>query len=350
MKTKMKTVQLIFYLIVMNSCLKGQAPAVDKNWSVTPFMEDQFNNQQFFDNTWLKGAPWGPIPTANESYDLPGNLTLSNDQLKCSVKYEPAEYPVWIYRANSSEYDVVYKHFDYTSNLLFSQNKYSYGYFEMKFKIPLGSCFWPTFWLWTSNPNPKYVHEIDIMEKYPPLNDFQFSTNLHWIDNITGNEVSDKKDYNLSALGYSQGLSQTAYKFAVEWSPKWIYYYINDKCFQIIANDDKVPNHPMSIITGFAIGPGQHCDSSVSFPSVMEIDWIKVFHLDMTGCSSNNYSYSGNFTNYSWGVKKTVTINNGSTIPSNANVTLRASDYTLINGDFTAPLGAEFSILPTNCY
>jgi beta-glucanase (GH16 family) len=342
--------------MVITICLKAQNPAVDKNWFTTPFFEDQFDNQSFFENTWLKGTPWGPVVShdenlRNDSYDLPGNLVLSNGLLKCYDRYQPGEYEIWVSEDNPPHYDIMNAHYDYTSNLLFSKTNYTYGYFEMKVKTPLGSCFWPSFWLWTVSSSPPYIHEIDILEKYPGLSDFKFSTNMHWRDYITGNDRSDAKDIDISTLGYSQGLSETPNKFAVEWSPKWIYFYLNDRCIRIIANDDKVPNHPMAIISGFAIGPNQlPCGSNVNFPAVMDIDWVKIFHLNMSGCVSSNYSYSGDFTNYSWGVKKTVTINNASSIPIGGNVTIRDSDYTIINGNFTIPIGAEFSVLPTNCY
>ncbi|HPQ35803.1 MAG TPA: family 16 glycosylhydrolase [Tenuifilaceae bacterium] len=339
-------------LLVLSQNGFGQTPLNDKNWDTSPIFADEFDNEQSFNNKWLKRWTWGPSNPTDLSYNHPNNVVLDLDSgiLKGYAKHDPGYYEVWAWDSLGNFY-TYYKYFEYTSNIIVSISAYSYGYYEIRCKLPYGEEFWPSFWNLSCSDSDPHYNEIDFFEKYPDLDDSTFTTNYHWL-NTQGQRESIKQVHKLNEISpNSSGLSKQYYIFGVEWSPKWIYFYLNNKCIRIVANNANVPNHPQKIIAGFGVGrqPINH----INFPAVMEIDYIKVYKLKMD-CSNNAQILNNtNLLNFDYLVKNTILVGNMNskiTISNNASVTLRAVNSITINGEFTVSLGSEFCAMPTNCF
>lgn len=161
-----------------------------------------------------------------------------------------------------------------------TNKSWTYGYFEARLKLPQGKGTWPAFWMMPKNykawPDDG---EIDIMEEvgYRP----------NWISS----------SIHCKAYYHKVGTQKTAEKFiataesdfhvyALEWTPTYIWGYIDGECFFKFANDmkgnkDTWPfNEPfyikLNLAWGGDWGGAQGVDES-KLPATYEIDYVRVF-------------------------------------------------------------------------
>ena len=148
-------------------------PTLDfvNRWSQDGYGGDQSNS------LWAKMSPG----CNNDDYDA-GNLYSHNSNLiqgtaiignqtenilRLNTKYDPVTRRSDIWNCNSPSAS-----FTYTTAIIRSQQKFKYGFFEMKAKFPGGNVnHSPAFWLWDVHNN-RYS-EIDMFETdpcYPPNN------------------------------------------------------------------------------------------------------------------------------------------------------------------------------------
>ena len=162
----------------------------------------------------------------------------------------------------------------YTSGMISSYRKFdlTYGYVEMRSKIPRGQGLWPAFWLLTYEKLPLF--EIDIMEiiGHEPQ---RVHTTIHY---------RESNDMNLEDGNVYEGADFSAnfHLFAVEWNSNAIIWYIdNVECYRVTHH---VPQQPMYIIANLAVGgdwPGSP-DRTTHFPAYFEIDYIRAYQLQQT--------------------------------------------------------------------
>jgi beta-glucanase (GH16 family) len=188
--------------------------------------------------------------------------------------------------------------------------------------------------------NPTNAAEIDIAEMLGETGPEVIQTNLH---------KYYPDDYRLDVKlnnGYQWSNWHT---YGIEWSPSKIIWYLNGFPIRVFPNHGVVD--PIKLIFAVGVRPGADL-SSMNFPYKMYTDYVKVYKLK-TDCNTalNLCNYS--FTSYDNKVKKSITIGNGScanTILTGQNITLRASEGILINGDFTVQSGAELYMDVNTCY
>lgn len=215
-----------------------------------------------------------------------------------------------------------------------------FGYIEARIKLPYGNGFWPSFWAWTNIP---YEQEIDIFEMIPggksdcnPSIDQTnnvMTTNIHSV--IGGNNTPDVCHTN-TIQDYTQW-----HTYAIEWSPSRIIWYLDN---------DPVRYYQNSLITSktaliLAIGVrDKFVDPSTPFPAYMYVDYVKVYKLH-EDCNDFINSSNYDFSTYNNEEKNFIRIGEGggnNSLSVGADITLRASQYIEINGDFSVPLGASF--------
>jgi len=240
--------------------------------------DDEFNGQTTYDHTkWVAGT--GTLAGNNEAewyVDSATNIDVSSGtSLKLTaVKNNPTSG----YTYSSGEVT--------TENALNQTNGFlqAFGYFECYAKVPAGKGVWPAFWLLdgrTENAGGYWPPEIDIMEYVGSLNSTtpftDFMTN-HW----SGNYPLDAGSAHGLGGTYisSQDLSQAFHKFAVDWEPDSITWYMDDVPRYSTTTD--VPYlRQMYMLLNLAIGgsgswPGPP-DANTVFPSVYEIDYVHVY-------------------------------------------------------------------------
>lgn len=170
--------------------------------------------------------------------------------------------------------DGAWRHFDYTSGLVETRNKFStmYGRIEVRGKLPGTRGMWPAHWMLPSSG--AWPPEIDIMELlgHDPT---RVHMSHHW-----GN-WPNVQTFTSSWVGpdFTQGF----HTFAVEWWPDRITWLIDGVVRS--ASTTNTPQEPFYIILNTAVGgswPGNP-DGTTVFPQYHEIDYVRVYAADDVG-------------------------------------------------------------------
>lgn len=139
------------------------------------------------------------------------------------------------------------------SNMFFKNIKYSlpqglttmdrmeftYGYLEMRAKVPFRRGAWPSFWMKSSgqdrrNGTNKYLAEVDIFEVF--ANGSTLDSTLHkWKWNSTGttvtNHVQWQNTYGSFNRTYtfknSSNLNNEYHLYALEWTPQYMAFFVD---------------------------------------------------------------------------------------------------------------------------
>jgi beta-glucanase (GH16 family) len=172
---------------------------------------------------------------------------------------------------------------------LFSQ---AYGRFEASIKLPLGKGIWPAFWLLGDDIDtvgwPK-CGEIDIFENIGEPSTI-YST-LHGPGYSGAHGISAK-----FALPAGEAVNTGFHLYAVEWAPKDIKFFLDDKLIaertpaDLPAGTMWVYDHPFFILLNVAVGgswPGNP-DETTTFPQRMLVDYVRVYGRDENGTKHQN--------------------------------------------------------------
>ena len=166
---------------------------------------------------------------------------------------------------------------DYTSGGICTYGKYSftYGYIEMRAKLPKGQGLWPAFWL-ASTGTPKRT-ELDIMEV---LGQRPLQNNM--VYHYLANDGGYRRVYHTSKDGpdFSSGF----HRFALEWTRDRLVWYIDGvERFRIDAREAALyditwPSDPVYITANLAVGGwALPPKSDAVFPADFVVDYIRVY-------------------------------------------------------------------------
>ncbi len=159
----------------------------------------------------------------------------------------------------------------YTSGLISSDGRFTftYGYAEIRARVPEGKGLWPAFWLTADAENVKNWAEIDVMELLGDQPRRVYMT-MHYKD-AAGQHRSDQGKFEGPA--FAEGF----HTFAVDWSPAAVVWYVDDVERFRVTHD--VPDMPMYVIANLAVGgewPG-YPDATTPFPALFDVDYIRVY-------------------------------------------------------------------------
>ncbi|HVV66177.1 MAG TPA: glycoside hydrolase family 16 protein [Rhizomicrobium sp.] len=153
----------------------------------------------------------------------------------------------------------------YVSGMISSQPTFrqTYGYFEMRAKIPSGRGLWPAFWLLPADLS--WPPEIDVMESVGDASRI-YSTahsNLRPAVDIDARVAAD-----------------AFHSYAVSWDPRMLVWYVDGRK---IGEEPTPPdlNKPMYMIANLAVGgdwPGAP-DKTTAFPAILSIDYIRAYRF-----------------------------------------------------------------------
>jgi hypothetical protein len=155
----------------------------------------------------------------------------------------------------------------YTSGLITTQPSFSqtYGYFEMKARLPRGKGLWPAFWLLPTDLS--WPPEIDVIESIgdPGV-----------IYQTVHSKVADQPGVKIDVSSDPDGF----HVFAVSWDPKWVVWYVDGR---ETARKPTPPdaNKPMYMLVNLAVGghwPGAP-DASTRFPAAMTVRWVRAYRF-----------------------------------------------------------------------
>ncbi len=235
-----------------------------------------------------------------------------------------ATYNPWTYNGNACSCTIP---FQYESGWIetgpasqgYPFEEFGYGKYEISCKLPIGKGLNPAFWLWGPGG------EIDVFEtlgfnssNYPQAGyqdilsaldmNFHHYDNPHYSSGILFDNQNDTYSNQMDVIDYSQEF----HTYAVEWTPDYIKWLVDDKVRRIVSCDQYPSNFPIGLNSPFPAGPLRLVvDLSVlgtnAFPSgpsdtpaTFFVDWIKIYAADK--CESyvvcdNDPNESPNFTN-----------------------------------------------------
>jgi beta-glucanase (GH16 family) len=206
---------------------------------------DEFATSALDSATWATVTPWYTSYTSGElEYYDPANVAVSGGQLHLASLESSA---------NGSSY---------TSGIVTSLQRaqFSYGYFEIRAKLPRGQGVFPAFWL--TNDNTLEIDAIELLGDRPARG---YMT-LHRDNEQVFQEAHDGVD--LSA-GY--------HTYGVDWQPTYVRWYVDGVRRATYAH--AMPSDPMWICLDTAIGgpwPGSP-NASTPFPQSFDIDYVRVW-------------------------------------------------------------------------
>jgi beta-glucanase (GH16 family) len=144
----------------------------------------------------------------------------------------------------------------------------SYGYFEMRAKLPKGQGLWPAFWLvpLASGTPP----EIDIMEMLGHQPSTVYQT-YHYLDSAGAHQKAGNAYTGAD-------LSAKFSTFGLDWKPGLMVWYIDGREVFRFQNP-AVSSEKMYLLLNLAVGgywPGDP-DATTAFPAEMLIDYVRVY-------------------------------------------------------------------------
>ena len=220
-------------------------------WNLT--FHDEFNGAKLDAAKWIDSYPDNNRTHSNgeQQYYAPDGYYLKNGSLHLKAeKRTMGGMP-------------------YTSGMATSYGKFAqtFGYFEIRVKVPKGKGYWPAFWLL---PETKaWPPEIDVLEILDHEPNKVYMTN-HW-KNAQGKHEGKGDSW------VGPDFSADFHTFAVDWSARAIVWYVDGK--ERYRATENIPTEPMYVLVNLAVGgdwPGLPDEKTV-FPSTMDVDYIRVY-------------------------------------------------------------------------
>ncbi|MBI5539545.1 MAG: family 16 glycosylhydrolase [Bacteroidia bacterium] len=232
----------------------------------------------------------------------------------------------------------------------YSYRYYSpYGFYESRLIFaPGNNDMWQTFWMYYGGSENTPYGEIDISEKYYALSESESSTNI-WYGIPPNNTI---QSFGAETFISQSLLTNSFHRYAVDWSPNRLIFYLDGKMIREIYNNSLIPTYKQLVTIGS--GPDLPSNYGLGFsPSVrkMYVDYVHAFVLRKDCLTSKTITNIYPFDGFIYQVYNNVTLDCSTliTIPSTAKIAFRATNSILIKGDVIISQGAEFGIYPTNC-
>ena len=153
----------------------------------------------------------------------------------------------------------------YFSGLISSQPVFAqtYGYFEIRAKLPRGKGLWPAFWMLPADLS--WPPELDVVESIG-------DPGVYWTTahSSTGRTPESKHDIAPAAV----------HTFAVAWDAKELVWFVDGR----EVNRQPTPpdmHKPMYLVANLAVGghwPGDP-DGATQFPARLTIDYIRAYRF-----------------------------------------------------------------------
>lgn len=292
-------------LVTFNSPVKADPPA--GNWSAQPTFVDEFEGDKLDTTKWSTGYRWADIINQEMQGLVPENVTVADGNCYIKVEKRPVQNIDWVGYKGAKK--------DYASGAIQTYNKWtqSYGYFEVKAKMPGGKGTWPAFWLL-----PDRGKEVGTLEERTWVaGGYKGKTidrgNEIDVFEIMGSWVDPKTGTGKSHSGYFWGYDGKSawgnYAFAnngagpdhylvpnqntefhtygVAWGPGQLDFYIDGN--KVLSREDppsmtKIGNAPHYMILNVALKYDDWTPNKIPIPEIdadlprtMVIDYVKVW-------------------------------------------------------------------------
>lgn len=154
----------------------------------------------------------------------------------------------------------------YTSGMISTVNGFSqtYGYFEMRARLPKGKGFWPAFWLLPKDGT--WPPELDVMEMLGDkptrvyLTPHSFAGGVHSFHTMQ-TDLSDT--------------STTPHRYGALWTKDALTWFVDRRAVATYPTPSDMTK-PMYLVVTLAVGgswPGSP-DAQTCFPATMDVDYV----------------------------------------------------------------------------
>jgi hypothetical protein len=238
--------------LVGSTFLPVPTGAFKEGWGLV--FDDEFEGTRLDTDKWHTELRWGRSNPPEAQYYASDAFKLQRGLLRLKAEKRSMEDHT------------------YTSGIIasFDRFMFTYGYVEIRARVPKGQGLWPALWLLADNDNSSA--EIDMIEilGHEPQRVY---TTLHY-DDAKGKSQDDGQVYE--GLDFSQDF----HTFAVDWSPTAVIWFVDGvERFRLTQH---VPQEPMYLLANLAVGgewPG-YPDQTTHFPAYFEIDYIRVYQQE----------------------------------------------------------------------
>jgi beta-glucanase (GH16 family) len=223
---------------------------------------DEFDGDTLDTSKWNTCYPWddhGCTSSANRELEWyqPDEELVENGLLRLRAQKNP------VTGSDGKEYP-------YTSGMITSSGKFAatYGWYEIRAKMPPGKGMWPAFWLLPQNG--EWPPEIDVLEVLGDSMQILYTT-LHFKTENSAHLSYGDSTYLMLDLG------EDFHTYAVDWQKDLLVWYFDGQ--EVYRLTRYVPAQDMYILTNLAVGgnwPGSPDEKTV-FPGYFEVDYIRVY-------------------------------------------------------------------------
>ena len=240
----------IIILVTTTICI-AQNPIEKEGWTLT--FNDEFNDTVLDKSKWQDHPYWG-------GRNAPNSITYYGEN-----QFQFTDSSMLLVAEKKIQEGI-----PYSSGMVDSHNsfKQQYGYFEIRSKNPKGTGFWPAFWLVSTE---KWPPEIDIYEFYTNVPN-RIKTNQQWLDK--------KEKKHMQPKGYKMKVDASTdfHTYAMEWTPKKITWYLDNKKIKTSRQGMKFFNYKMHIIVSVGVSDVNEMNlKDAIFPNALEVDYVRVY-------------------------------------------------------------------------
>lgn len=222
------------------------------NWNL--IFDDEFNGTTLDTSKWLqlRGDAAGPYgdpanPDVEDAYYTKNNSYVSNGNLVLNlVKQAAGGYPY------SSGWVQTYPAFTYT-----------YGYAEIRAKVPTCDGCWPAFWT-VPTPLGTWPPEIDIFEFF---NEPFPSFNYHY-GTASNHKQSGPTNYGTSGVDYTKDY----HVYGMSWEPNKIQVFLDGQPGPSYTDAATITSLPQFLILNLALNKGYNPTTTQ-----MLVDYVRVW-------------------------------------------------------------------------
>jgi hypothetical protein len=170
--------------------------------------------------------------------------------------------------------DAVYGPMNDTSGWIETLDRFTYGFFEIRCKIPnKGRTMWPAFWLWHQDTEGGY-RELDVFEFGGWVESIGMTLNNTPLFGFHNGKYSLTNYYEIT--GPYANVSKYFHTYALRWTPNVVVWYVDNVERWRISGDS--PQYDMRIVANVAAHES-HGDgyTALDLPMEMEIDYIRAY-------------------------------------------------------------------------
>ncbi|HEX9448932.1 MAG TPA: glycoside hydrolase family 16 protein [Dongiaceae bacterium] len=233
---------------------------------------DDFNAGSLSVSTWETHYPG----LAN----IPDNRTLptnSEQQIYVDKNFKGANIDPFVFKNGVLSIVVnktppenlsTFKKLPYTSGLITTRHSFeqTYGYFEIRARMPRGKALWPAFWMLRTQQG--WPPEIDIFEVLNGNKPDEIYMTTHWKEGGVG-----KHQHTYCQIAVKDS-DKVFHNYGVLWTQQRIVYYLDRKPIGEFATPAGL-DHPMYLLANLAVQKG--ANDSTPMGASFDIDWIAAY-------------------------------------------------------------------------